>query len=181
MTLQHTPSLVADLSSSHLLLDTTVFIDASKSDEFLKLITSISESGCGLTTLPSVVYEFSRNANTIHGFNERLDFIKALNVVVLNRIEEVLEKEQVFKIAYAKSFAQSKEKGPSYTDALLCTVAYKHRGSEMLIMSANHKDIPRSMFDRTELITIDIGGELRNEAIYKLSPDRLNKAIQAIS
>ncbi|HSX53570.1 MAG TPA: hypothetical protein VLF90_04385 [Patescibacteria group bacterium] len=161
-------------------MDTTVFIDATKSDEFLKLLTSISEAGCGLTTIPSVVYEFSRNANNINGFNERLDFIKGLGVTVLNRIEEVLEKEQVFKIAYAKSFSQNKDKGPSYTDALLCTVAYRYRASSLLIMSANHKDIPRSMFDRTELITMDIGGELRNEAIYRLSPEKLNKAIIAI-
>jgi predicted nucleic acid-binding protein len=164
------------------LLDTTALIDASKSDEFLRLLTSIAADGCALVTIPSVVYEYSRNADTIAGYNERQDFIKGLSITVLNRVEEVLEKEQVFKIAYAKAFSRKdKDKGPSYTDALLCTVAYKYRNHGMLLMTANHKDIPRSMFDRTELITIDVGGQLRNEAIYCLSPEKLNKVIEAIN
>ncbi len=179
MKIQHTHSLATDLNNKYLLLDTTVFINASKSDPFLDLLTSISEGGCALITIPSVVYEFSRNADTIKGYNERLDFIKGLNVTVLNRVEEILEQEQVFKIAYAKSFSK-KDKGPSYTDALLCTVAYKYRKNKMLIMTANHKDMPKSMFDRTELITIDIAGDLRNEAIYQLSTSKLNSTIEAL-
>jgi len=180
LNLQHTPTLAAKLSSAYLLLDTTVCINASKSDEFLGLVSKLSGSGCSLMTIPSVVYEFTRNSNSIIGYNERQEFIKGLNVTVLNRVEEVLEKEQVFKIAYAKAFSAPNEKGPSYTDALLCTVAYKYRAHDMLLMTANHKDIPRSMFDRTELITIDVGGNLRTEAIYKLSPNKLNKVIDSI-
>lgn len=164
MSLQHTPTLATDLSKSYILLDSTALIDASRSDDFLNLLSSISEKGCSLITIPSVVYEFTRNANNIEGYNERQEFIKGLNITVLNRIEEILEKEQVFKIAYAKAFG-SKDKGPSYTDALLCTVAYKHRGHGMMLMTA---------------ITIDIGGELRIEAIYRLSPNKLNKVIEAI-
>lgn len=179
MKLQHTPTLVADLSGKYLLLDSTVLINASKSDNFLDLISAISEK-CSLITIPSVVYEFTRNSNSIEGYNERQDFIKGLGIDVYSRVEEVLEKEQVFKIAYAKAFAVRKEKGPSYTDALLCTLAYKFRNNGMLLMTANHRDIPQNMFDRTELITIDIGGDLRTEAIYQLSPDKLNQIITTI-
>lgn len=177
MKLQHTSTLVADLNGKHLLLDTTVLINASKSDEFLALISDLSIAGCGLITIPSVVYEFTRNANSIAGYNERQEFIKGLNVTVLNRVEEIIEKDQVFRIAYAKAFSTKHDKGPSYTDALLCSVAYKYRGNDVLMMTANHKDIPASMFDRIELITIDVNGELRTEAIYRLSPTKLNKML----
>ena len=180
MKLQHTSTLVADLSGKHLLLDTTVLINASKSDEFLALLSELSSSGCSLVTIPSVVYEFTRNANTIAGYNERQDFIKGLNITVLNRIEEIIEKDQVFRIAYAKAFSAKGDRGPSYTDALLCSVAYKYRNNDMLIMTANHKDIPPSMFDRIELVTIDIGGDLRTEAIYRLSATKLNKIIEKL-
>lgn len=180
MKLQHTPTLATDLSNKHLLLDSTVFIDASKSDEFLSLLTNISAKGCDLMTIPSVMYEFTRNSDTINGYNERQEFIKKLGVTVHNKIEEVLEKEQVFKIAYAKAFSKN-DKGPSYTDALLCAVAYKYRKNNLLLMTANHKDIPSSMFDRIELITVDIGGNLRNEAIYKLSANKLNKLLESLS
>lgn len=131
-----------------------------------------------MVTIPSVVYEFTRNANNIEGYNSRSAFIKGLNVTVFNRAEETLEKEKVFKIAYAKAFKNNN--GPSYTDALLCTYAYKYRTNGMLLMTANHKDIPLSMFDRIELITIDVKNELRTEAIYKLSNSKLNKIITDI-
>lgn len=181
MKLQHTSTLVSDLSNKYLLLDTTVLINALKSDEFLGLLSELSESNCSLVTIPSVTYEFSRNTNTIEGYNKRQEFIKVLNVTVLKRMEETFEQDQVFKIAYAKAFTSKNDKGPSYTDALLCSVAYKYRSHGMLIMTANHKDMPLSMFDRTELITIDVGGELRNEAIYRLSPTKLNKLLDTLS
>lgn len=180
MKLQHTSTLAADLSGKHVLLDTTVLINASKSDEFLALLSDLSSSGCGLVTIPSVVYEFTRNANSITGYNERQEFIKTLNITVLPRVEEMVEKEPVFRIAYAKAFSAKGDRGPSYTDALLCSVAYKYRANGMLVMTANHKDIPLSMFDRVELITIDISGDLRTEAIYKLSPTKLNKIIETL-
>lgn len=180
MKLQHTSTLATDLSAKHLLLDTTVLINASKSDDFLALMSDLSSVGCGLVTIPSVVYEFTRNANTISGYNERQEFIKTLNITVLPRVEEMVEKDPVFRIAYARAFSAKGDRGPSYTDALLCSVAYKYRANGILVMTANHKDIPLSMFDRVELITIDIGGDLRTEAIYKLSPTKLNRIIEKL-
>jgi predicted nucleic acid-binding protein len=178
--LQHTSTLAADLSGKHILLDTTVLINASKSDEFLALLSELSSAGCGLVTIAPVVYEFTRNANSITGYNERQEFIKTLNIAVLPRVEEMVEKEPVFRIAYAAAFSAKGDRGPSYTDALLCSVAYKYRANGMLIMTANHKDIPLSMFDRTELISIDISGDLRTEAIYRLSATKLNKIIEKL-
>lgn len=104
MKIQHTPTLASKLSDQHLLVDTTSLINASRSDEFLQLLTQISHAGCALVTIPSVVYEFTRNANNIEGYNSRSSFIKGLNITVFNRAEETLEKEKVFKIAYAKAF-----------------------------------------------------------------------------
>lgn len=180
MKLQHTPTLATDLSSSYILLDSTAVINASQSDDFLSLLTTIVGSGCIFTTIPSVVYEFTRGSVTVEQYKKQLEFIKDLGITVFHRVEETVDSEQVFMVAYNKSFDNRREKGPSYTDSLLCAVAYKHRNSNLKIMTANHKDIPPSIFDRTELITIDIGGDIRTEAIYEFSETKFTRILRQL-
>lgn len=177
MRLLHRPSLATDLSSSFILLDSTALIDASQSDDFLQLLTNIVGSGCSFITIPSVVYEYTRSSISIEQFEKQLEFLKELRVTVINKIEEIIQSEQVFLVAYNKAFGTRKERGPSYTDSLLCALAYKYRNSSLKIMSANHKDIPMSIFERQDLITIDVGGELRTEGIYEFSESRFGKVL----
>lgn len=176
MKIQYTPTLVSDLEDSSVFIDSTVLIDASKSDAFLNLLTDISSSGCTLYTIPSVVYEYTRTANTLRGYRERLEFVKELGIIVFNRIEEIIEKEsRIFLVAYNISFNENNR--PSYTDSLICTMAYKHRSSSPLVLTANHKDMPLSIFDRKELITIDIKGKLQTEAFYQFSESKFSKVL----
>lgn len=180
MKLQHTPTLAADLSESSIFVDSTALIDAAKSDEFLNLLTDIAGSGCVLYTVPSVVYEYTRTANTLEGYRERLEFIKELGIVVFNRIEELLEKDsRIFLVAYNTAFTEH-GRGPSYTDSLLCTMAYKHRASSPYVLTANHKDMPLSIFDRKELITIDIKGQFQVEALYQFSDSKFGKVLSKL-
>lgn len=182
MNLQYTPSLVNDLSGGYLLLDSTALINASKSDEFLELLSGAVRNGCTLTTIPSVVYEFTRGSDSLEKYNQYLSFINGLGIVVFNKIEETINDEmRVFSLAYNKAFAKrAEQKAPSYTDSLLCMTAYKYRTSHLKIMTANHKDIPLSLFNRTELITIDIRGELRNEAIYEFSDEKFGNILASL-
>lgn len=182
MKLLYTPTLAADLSSSYLILDTTVLIHASKSDEFLTLLTELVSAGCTLTTLPSVVYEFTRGSRTVEGYDRQAQFIDGLSITTFNRVEETIDPQmRIFLIAYNKVCAQrSKEKTPSYTDSLLCACAYKYRANNLLIMTANHKDIPAAIFDRKELITIDMNGELHNEAIYSFSEEKFGRVLERL-
>ena len=125
--------------------------------------------GCAFYTIPSVIFEFTRTANTAKGYQERLDLVASLHIVVFNRVEEVVLKDfHNFMITFHSAFIKSK-KSPSYTDSLLCAMAYKHRASRTFILTSNHKDIPESIFDRTELITLDINNQIYNEALYKFS------------
>lgn len=179
MKLLHTPTLVSDLTESSIFVDSTALIHASQSDEFLSLLSDIASSGCALYTIPSVVYEYTRTANTLTGYKERLEFIKELGIVVFNRIEELIEKEgQIFLVAYNIQFTDGK--GPSYTDSLLCTMAYKHRTGEPYVLTANHKDMPLSIFDRKELITLDIRGQFQVEALYQFSESKFNTVLSKL-
>lgn len=182
MKLQYTPSLADDLNGGYLLLDSTAFINASKSDEFLELLSKLVQRGCMLTAIPSVIYEFTRGSRSLDEFNKYLEFIDALGVTVFHRVEETISDEmRVFLLAYNRAFSnRNSQKAPSYTDSLLCATAYKFRTSKLKIMTANHKDIPESLFDRTELITIDIQGELRTEALYEFSESKFSRMLSAL-
>lgn len=180
MKLQHNHTLISDLKNSSIFIDSTALIDANKSDSFLSLLTDIASSGCAFYTIPSVVYEYTRTANTLSGYNERIDFLKTLGVTIFNRVEELIEKQsRVFLVAYNGEFLKENG-GPSYTDSLLCTMAYKHRISEPYILTANHKDIPLSIFDRKELITIDIKGKFQIEALYQFSESNFSKVLDRL-
>jgi len=175
--IQYTKTLPTDLSDSHIFIDSTALINASKSSEFLNLLIEIRDNGCTFYTIPSVVYEYTRTSNTIKGYNERLEFVKDLKVVVFNRVEEVIEKDsQIFLTAYNSCFKESR--GPSYTDSLLCTIAYKHRAIEdAYVLTSNHKDRPAGIFDRSQLITIDIKGDLCTEILYKFSSRKFSNIL----
>ncbi|HEU5005184.1 MAG TPA: hypothetical protein VFT49_03820 [Candidatus Saccharimonadales bacterium] len=179
MKLQYTATLPTDLSTRYILVDSTALIHAAYSDEFLKLLTDIVGAGCTLFTIPSVVYEYSRSADTPAKLKQRLEFIKELKIAVLNRVEEEIEKHSIFLVAYNRTF-NKRNPGPSYTDSLLCAMAYRFKHMQPLILSANHKDIPQSIFDRTELITIDISGGLQNEALYEFSESKFSKLLEEL-
>ena len=179
MKLQYTPTLASDLKDSSIFVDSTALIHANKSDEFLVLLTDIAGAGCNLYTIPSVVYEYTRTSNNFVGFKDRLEFIKELGIIVFNRIEEMVEKEsRIFLVAYNTAFTEGR--GPSYTDSLLCTMAYKHRASNPFVLTANHKDMPLSIFDRKELITIDINGQFNVEALYQFSESKFSKVLNKL-
>jgi len=156
-------------------VDSTALIHAANSDELLNLLIDLHSKGCLFFSIPSVVYEYARTANTPAKYKERLAFIKGLDIAVLNRVEEILVKEEVFHVAYNMAF--SGKSSPSYADSLICAMAYKYHKSKPYILTANHSDIPPSMFDRKELITIDIKGGLQNEALYQFSETKFSSIL----
>lgn len=180
MKIQYTLDLPTKLAASSLFIDSTTLINASRSPEYLNLLREIRLRGCVFWTIPSVEYEYTRSANTLKGYAERLAFIKELGITVFNRVEEILEKEaRVFLAAYNCCF-KSESRGPSYTDSLLCSMVYKHRNSHALLLTSNHKDVPSALFDTNEIITIDINGALMNEVIYEFSETKFSKVLSIL-
>lgn len=182
MKLLHSEHLADDLSSKYLILDSTSLINASQSDDFLTLLVEIKKAGCSFMTIPSVVHEFTRGAKTIEQLNKQLGMIEELKVAVMPRLEESIKgAERIFLQAYnIEASGGRTEKGPSYTDSLLCLLAYKYRTNSVLLMSANHKDIPASIFDRENFITLEASGTFRTEGIYKLSDSKFGKVLDRL-
>ena len=180
--LNHSTALKDLLNPSHLILDSSVFIDATDSEEFRGFVKDLADADCSLWTIPSVQFEFTRYANTIDEYNKLTNFIKDLGVVVFNRVEEmVLEKSAPFTVALNKAQHQNKNsKRMSYTDSVLCTLCFYHRSSVTYLLTSNHNDIPPALFDRIDVITFDAGGHIRNEALYKLSEKKLESIIKKL-
>lgn len=175
LTLSNT--LHSSLQGKHVFVDSSSLVHARDSKDFYKLLHTLADNGSLLFTVPSVRFEFTRYANTIMEYNEFNRFINGLSISVFNRVEEViLDKCEVFTIAMNKSGAKM-----SYTDALLCSCAFFYRASKPYILTANHKDMPLSLFDRKEVITFDVGNNIKTEALYQINDSRLEKVLKQLS
>lgn len=183
MNLLHTPQLADALSNSTVIIDSTALINASKSDEFLELLSSCVAKGCSFMTISAVVHEFTRGAKDTTQLDSQLQFINGLSIAVVPRVEDMAKTDEnkTFLFAYNNAATGNRgEKGPSYADSLLCLLAYKYRHSGVKLLTANHRDIPLSMFDRDELITMSISGELRTEAMYSFSESKYSKVLDRL-
>ena len=167
-------------SRQYLIIDSTALIDASRQEEFLTLLfekVNSEDYGCSFITSPSVVYEFTRYARSREQLLKLKEILNLLNIVEWNPMKLNDDEREVFNFIYNLESTRNAKTGPSYTDAQLCLLAYHFREHGVGILTANHKDFPRSIFDRNDLITVDVGGELRTQAIYDFNQDKYDKLL----
>lgn len=174
----HSLDLADRLDGTTLLVDTTAFIDASSKNIFMEFMMSLADSNCSLATIPSVLYEFKRGAKDLEQAKKYNQVISDLKLLSFPQIESLAQEEdnQYFTMLYNTETANGrKEKGPSYTDALLCLTMYiYHQQTDIKLLTSNYKDIPLSLFDREDLIIYDTGRDVRTAAIYSLSEKKLS-------
>lgn len=128
------------------------------------------------------MHEFTRGAKDTTQLQSQLQLIKGLGVNLVTRLEEMIKDEnRIFLFAYNNAAANGRgEKGPSYVDSLLCLLLYKYRHMDIKLLTANHKDVPLSIFNRDELITMTIGGDIRTEALYSFSEAKYGKVLDKL-
>ena len=166
------PQLLEDLSDSYLFVDTNTLIALLHNLDFREFVLkTLKEKDVVFITIPSVVFEFTRGSDDLDIFKSKLEFIK--NFVAVYPIERHLDKIEDFTIVLQKL------KGSiGYTDFLLYACLYKFPQSYLI--TENHQHLPLQIFDRKFVITIDTGTEIRNQAIYRFSIDKYNKAAENI-
>lgn len=100
----HDTTLISRLSSSHLILDTNVFLHAVNNEEFYNLLLDLHDAGCTLLTIPSVVFEFARGAKSVEEFNRYVDFVNSLGVITYGNAENLIMADRALllsmKVAY---------------------------------------------------------------------------------
>lgn len=167
--------LCEKLGKARLLLDTSALIEASNVEDFCSFLMRLSDNGLLLMTIPEVVDEFTRAAVDLRQYERYKTMLVDLGVVVWS--DRVVDFEAVglekFFFVYNQA-ARDGKKLPSCTDYKLCQRLFLVDGLKLL--SGNHRDIPVSIFDREDLITIDHGRELHVEAIYALNKVKYREA-----
>ena len=172
--------ILGRLSCATLLLDSTVFIDAFKCAHFMDFLVEASKSGCALATIPSVLYEFKRGAKDIVQINNYNKFIIELGIESIPGMEEKAQwsGSQIFTAIYNyEAINGRKEKGPSYTDSLLCLTLYIYKHVDIRLLTTNYKDMPLSLFNREDILAFDTGRDVRTAAIYRLSEEKLAREL----
>ena len=178
----HSPELIESLKNTNLVVDSTAIIDASRNSDFLKFLQELSSVDCVLVATPSVIYEILRFAKTEEKQAELKELLNDLNIQMSNGIEEeALKRDNLpFISAYINSVLGNKnrEKGPSFTDSLLCFLLYKYRHTKIKLLTKNYLDIPPAIFDREEIIAYESSNQITTHAIYSLNEKRAERAIE---
>lgn len=158
------PQLLQELDSHHVFLDTGAFIYAAKNQSFFELVTSLKDKAhCGLATIPSVLFEFTRSPQTLEEYNERVAFVKT----IIDRIDPMhfLEKIPDFYAVMAKLNGGNK----AYTDFLLAACLYNYRHSKTALLTTDLQAYP-DFFPRTHIIAVEQKSEIRNFGVYQFDP-----------
>lgn len=169
------------LSDATLVVDSTALIDASKCPAFMDFMAGLVDTGCTLVTVPSALYEFKRGARNLEQLNAFNEIINDLEIQTIQHIEERAQEKdgQIFTSIYnVEAVANRKEKGPSYTDSLLCLVMYLYRHVNIKLLTTNYRDIPESLFTKTDIMAYDTGREIRTAAFYGLDKNKLARKLQ---
>lgn len=174
MTILHDPKLVSNLKNKYLFLDTNTFIAASKHGDYIgKLLLNLRNNGCSLVTIPSVLFEFTRTAQSVLDFDKQTKFIRSLAMIY--PIERSLDESRmkVFMIIQQRVCPRIK-----YTDFLLSVCLYKFPDS--YLMTEDREDFSLRILDRKFIITFDSDKDIRNHSIYSFSQSKFNNVVEKI-
>ena len=178
MDLVCTPNLGSLLSSANLLLDTCVVIEASKYIEIDEYLNRLSADGCSFLTIPSVKEEFISNTKNDKEFEELSKYFDSLQITFLPNTEKRLmdKKEGDFYIALNRC---NRRINPSHVDRMLLAIPYLYRRSseDIYLMTLNHKDVPRELYERIGFISYDVG-EFRNIGVYRFKVDKFEHMVR---
>lgn len=174
MTILHDPKLISSLKNKYLFLDTNTFIAASKHGDYIgKLLLDLRNNDCSLITIPSVLFEFTRTAQSVSDFDKQTKFLRSLATIY--PIERSLgeSKIKVFMIIQQRICP-----GIKYTDFLLSACLYKFPDS--YLMTEDREDFSLRILDRKFIITFDSDKDIRNHSIYAFSQPKFNKVAEKI-
>ncbi|HTE22775.1 MAG TPA: type II toxin-antitoxin system VapC family toxin [Candidatus Limnocylindria bacterium] len=170
MTTLYPPLIRQELKDYHIFLDTNVFIYASKNESFFNFLVDLNnQADCAFTTIPSVLFEYTRGSNSATEYAKRTDFLK--NMVESVNSMNFLNSIPDFHIVMAKADSNNK----SYTDFLLAACLYQYRHVKVGLLTTDLKACP-SFFPRSHLVTVEHTNEVVNFGVYQLNPEAYSQA-----
>lgn len=142
--------LLSVIKDSHILLDTSVFIDAfNNPKDFAEFFNELKENGATLVTLKVVLIEFIRGALSADKFAEKQKYIEDIIDTYLPVSTDAVDKT----VELAKLYGED-GKTPSVTDFLLGGTIMQYRRGSLLLMTSDAGDFPLNVFNLDAFISI---------------------------
>jgi predicted nucleic acid-binding protein len=168
------PDIQQQLNQYHIFLDTNVFIYASKNESFFNFLADLNNNaGCSFTTIPSVLFEFTRGADTARKYTERTDFLISL-VDAINPMSFINSIPDFYTVM-AKVNAGNK----SYTDFLLAACLYQYRRAKTALLTTDIKAFP-PFYPRAAIISVEHTNDIINFGVFEFDGDGYAAAARSI-
>ncbi len=131
----------------HILLDTTVFIDAiSAPVKFANIFNELKENGCILVTLECVLTEFIKGGSDEKKLKEKRQYVEDIVDAFLPITQEITQNATKLAELY-------KEDGKKVSIADFFLGAMTMRYQKMLLMTCNITDFPTNIFNLETFLT----------------------------
>ncbi|HRN96012.1 MAG TPA: PIN domain-containing protein [Candidatus Levybacteria bacterium] len=151
----------SNLNNTHLLLDTSVFIDAFLHPaEFGRLFNELKEQSVTLVTIDPVKIEFLKGIQDTKKFEEKKAFIDQIIDICLPISSEVIKN----LYSLVKDY-QDSGKILSITD-LLIGATLKHYPGSLYLLTKNPRDFPTTIFKFTTHMTLLHQKALQSYGVY---------------
>lgn len=162
-----------ELSEKYLLLDADVLINYTKLQVFYQeFFDELLKYNITPLISPLVKFELLRYAKTKKQKESIEDFFSKVSIT-LDDMEMPLSPEALSNATLIgniyRSHLESSTKGISITDCHLAAemAEFNIQKQQLFLATENHKDFPDLLFQREEVITIDVGGN-KNDSIHNI-------------
>lgn len=155
--------LTSSLNNRHLLLDTNIFIDASKHPEdFADFFNILKKSNITVATIDCVRIEFLRGASNEDKYKEKESYFDNITKIILPTTPDIVENSY-------KLVKKYKEQGGTvaFADFYLGANLMKY-GSNLYLLSKNTTELPSTIFDLKYIINYPLNKGIFTYGVYKI-------------
>lgn len=182
MKLAVSEQFIGNLKSRFLILDTNVFIDASKPEgraAFADFFTRLHSGGCLVVTITAVAIEFLKGARNFTEMRQLKDYLETVcNGVLILHEERDAANQSFIEPELVLSYGE-RARLVSYTDYLLAKALKKYKTAALL--TSNHKDFPTSVFDREEMVILHKEADVTSYGVYRFSEKKYSGRMQSLT
>lgn len=154
--------LLSTLKLKHLLLDTSVFIDALKNPAaFRSFINELKRNSTTIVTLDVIKIEFLKGAVDVKSYNEKEEIINEIvdAILPINPVEITKNLYQLIQKM------REDAKSASITDLIIGSVLMHHK-TNLYLMTKNSHDFPTNIFTLESIINLSKRRTIQAYGVY---------------
>ncbi len=151
------------IEHKHVIVDTNYIVESLNHPHiYLPILNYFLDAKAVLITIPLVTAEFLKGTHDKVSIKSKTDFINSMIPAVL-AIDTTMTTLVVEKVILSYGNQSSKA---AVTDLFLAAALMRYGRSSALLLTANYKDFPTSVFDRLISFPVDDGNEINTFSLY---------------